>query len=133
MGNDRKLDHIQLAFKSQTINPIAFGLNFEPMLSAHPSEDLDIGLNFLGKRLYAPLRISSMTGGTKLAKKINENLARACGEFGLGMGLGSCRPLLEGSERLSDFKVKSLMKGFPMYANLGIAQIEEILKNNEIN
>lgn len=133
MGNDRKLDHIQLAFKSQTVNPANYGLNFEPMLSGHPDDNLDIGLRFLGKRLNAPLWVSSMTGGTKLAKTINENLARACGEFGIGMGLGSCRPILEGNERLSDFSVKHLIGDYPLYANLGIAQIEQVLKNNQID
>lgn len=124
---DRKLDHIELAFKSQTQNAISTGLNYEPMLSAHPNEKTDISLEFLGKKLLAPLWVSSMTGGTAKARQINFNLARVCGEFGLGMGLGSCRPLLEGSERLVDFDVKKYLGDFPLYANLGIAQIEQIL------
>jgi isopentenyl-diphosphate delta-isomerase len=131
--NDRKLDHIQLAFESQTQNAHNFGLHYEPMLSAHPSDIDDLGLDFLGKKLRAPLWVSSMTGGTAKARTINANLARACGEFGLGMGLGSCRPLLEGSERLQDFAVKKYMGDYPLYANLGIAQIEQILKHKTID
>lgn len=74
-----------------------------------------------------------MTGGTELAKSINVNLAKICGEYGLGMGLGSCRPLLQDQARLDDFMVKEYMPDQPLFANLGIAQIEEILQRNEID
>ena len=47
--------------------------------------------------------ISSMTGGTEKAGVINRNLARLANEFGLGMGLGSCRNLLYSDEYLADF------------------------------
>jgi isopentenyl-diphosphate delta-isomerase len=131
--SDRKLDHIQLAFEAQTPDKLNVGLYYEPMLSAHPDEHTDIGLTFLGKQLKAPLWVSSMTGGTIKAKNINENLARACQQFGMGMGLGSCRPLLEGSERLSDFAVKELMPDMPLLANLGIAQLEELLADKAVD
>ena len=73
-----------------------------------------------------------MTGGTELAKTINTNLSRACEEFGMGMGLGSCRSLLESDERLSDFDMRAFMPSQPLYANLGVAQIEELIKSNRL-
>lgn len=75
--------------------------------------------------------VSSMTGGTQAARIINTNLARACGEFGFGMGLGSCRSLLYSDEHFEDFNVRPVM-GFdvPLFANLGIAQVENLLMNN---
>jgi len=72
-----------------------------------------------------------MTGGTGIAATINENLAKACAEFGMGMGLGSCRKLLHDNTYFNDFDVRIHIGDQPLYANLGIAQIEEIWKNNE--
>lgn len=128
----RKQDHIQMAFASQIfgeqIDPRFY---YEPLLSAHPTEESK-ALRFLGKKMLLPLWVSSMTGGTAKARIINQNLARACGEFGMGMGLGSCRSLLYSDEFLKDFAVRSYIgTDYPLYANLGIAQIEQLLKRAE--
>lgn len=100
-------------------------------MKGHPSADLDISIQFLGKKFVTPIWVSSMTGGTGLAKTINTNLAKACGEYGMGMGLGSCRSLLDSDERILDFDMRSLMKDQPLYANLGIAQIGELFAANK--
>jgi len=71
-----------------------------------------------------------MTGGTEKAYQINRRLATSCAKFGLGMGLGSCRPLLDSLDRLKDFDVRPIIgPDLPLYANLGIAQIEHLLNN----
>jgi isopentenyl-diphosphate Delta-isomerase len=49
------------------------------------------------------------------------------------MGLGSCRPLLEGRQHLADFKIKKLMPHRPLFANFGIAQIESSIDKGELN
>ncbi|RLD38083.1 MAG: type 2 isopentenyl-diphosphate Delta-isomerase [Bacteroidetes bacterium] len=129
----RKKDHIDLALRSQFSKEL---LNkrfyYEPALSAHPTEELQ-AQNFLNKKLRLPIWVSSMTGGTAKAKHINTNLAKVCREYGMGMGLGSCRPLLEDDSRLSDFNMRSIIgDDLPLVANLGIAQIEELLEKDEI-
>jgi isopentenyl-diphosphate delta-isomerase len=97
------------------------------MHSAHPLKEL-APVSFLGKSLRAPIWVSSMTGGTREAGTINRNLARACNEFGMGMGLGSCRILLEHPEYLDDFNMRPVIgSDLPLYANIGIAQVEEML------
>jgi isopentenyl-diphosphate Delta-isomerase len=49
------------------------------------------------------------------------------------MGLGSCRYLLTDDTYLNDFNVRSIMgDALPLYANLGIAQIEELLSENKL-
>ncbi|MDF1549431.1 MAG: hypothetical protein P1P88_16520 [Bacteroidales bacterium] len=129
---DRKRDHIEMAFRSQ-IGKIDKDRRFvyEPMLSPHPSKIEPI--SFLGKRLKAPVWISSMTGGTKMAKKININLATLAREFGLGMGLGSCRCILEDESCLEDFDVREIIgEDLPLYANLGICQVETMLENKQV-
>jgi isopentenyl-diphosphate delta-isomerase len=125
---DRKNDHIQMAFKSQTKaleNDNRF--IYEPMLAAHPKNIEPF--RFLGKTLKAPMWASSMTGGTELAGKINENIARACNQFGMGMGLGSCRIILDDDTYFEDFNVRKYIGDYPLFANLGIAQVEELISS----
>lgn len=129
-ASSRKEDHIELAFRSQ-VDRMALDSRFdyEPMLAAHPAPGSLPKIQFGNKTMRAPLWVSSMTGGTEKAYVINQNLGRACAEFGLGMGLGSCRPLLYGHERLKDFDIRPVAgDAVPLYANLGVAQIEELLE-----
>ncbi len=130
----RKQDHIQLAFDSQVEKvQIDSRFYYEPMLSAHPKEGDLKPFSFLGKKLKVPIWVSSMTGGTELAGVINRNLAKACNEFGMGMGLGSCRALLYSDDMLSDFDMRGIIGDeLPLYANLGIAQLEKLIKENEL-
>lgn len=127
----RKKDHIELAFKSQEGIETDNRFYYEPLLSAHPQALKPT--SFLGKEMKAPIWISSMTGGTELAHKINHNLARACKAFGLGMGLGSCRILLEGDTYFKDFNLRPVLgDDRPFFANLGIAQVEQELANKSV-
>ncbi len=128
---DRKHDHIGLAFESQTgvvQNDTRF--IYEPMLGAHPDKLEDVA--FMTGKLKTPIWASSMTGGTGLARKINENIARVCKDFGMGMGLGSCRILLDDDTYFEDFNVRKFIGDQPLYANLGIAQIELLLKSGKL-
>jgi len=129
MEKDRKLDHIQLAFDSHT-GPLEQDQRFiyEPMLAAHPKGE-DKPFLFLGKLVRVPFWVSSMTGGTGVAEKINRNIARACREFGFGMGLGSCRKILFDKTHWADFDMRDTIgPDQPFWANLGIAQVEKLLK-----
>jgi len=129
----RKKDHIELAFKSRVeAGELDGRFYYEPLLAAHPAPGSLTPFSFLGKTLRAPMWVSSMTGGTALANVINHNLARACAEFGLGMGLGSCRQLLYSDEFLPDFDVRDAIgPDLPLFANLGVAQIEQLLEKKE--
>jgi isopentenyl-diphosphate delta-isomerase len=127
MTKDRKLEHIQLALDSQTkLAEQDLRFNYEPMLAAHP-ENPDLSISFLGKTMQTPIWVSSMTGGTGVAQTINRNIARACREFGMGMGLGSCRKILFDKTHWADFDFRDEIGDQPFWANLGIAQVEELL------
>jgi len=135
MSEDRKGDHIDLAFRSQIgsamIDP---RFNYEPMLASNDNSDVDLSLNILGVRQSVPFWVSSMTGGTERARIINRNLAKVCSEFGFGMGLGSCRPLLEDDDAFVDFNVRPIIGDQQaLFANLGVAQIEELRDLNKLH
>jgi len=128
----RKNDHIDLAFRSQVpdIDPRFY---YEPILSAHPTSVIR-EISFLNKKLHAPLWISSMTGGTEKAFHINRNLAAVCNEFGIGMGLGSCRIILDNETYFEDFNLRPIIgDDFPFFANLGVAQLEELIRSKKLD
>jgi isopentenyl-diphosphate Delta-isomerase len=128
----RKKDHIEMAFSSQVTtaeNDRRFW--YEPLLNAHPAMEPK-PFTFLGKTMYLPFWVSSMTGGTELAGRINTNLARACREFGMGMGLGSCRIILENDTHFNDFNMRPVIgPDLPLWANLGIAQLESLVEQKK--
>jgi len=134
-AKERKKDHIELAFQSQVgVHQLDQRFYYEPMLAPHPRDCPEQPFTFLGKSIKVPLWVSSMTGGTTLAKTINQNLAKACGEFGMGMGLGSCRSLLYNNETLTDFDVRHLIgDDLPLYANLGVAQVEQLIGMKQLH
>ena len=124
----RKNDHIELAFSSQAAGAeIDRRFDYEPMTGSHRQGEIQ-PFTFLGKTLKVPIWVSSMTGGTALARTINTNLARACREFGMGLGLGSCRILLANDLYLPDFDMRPVIGDeLPLYANIGIVQLEDML------
>ena len=127
MTEDRKNDHIDLAFSSQADHLLADPrFTYEPLLGSSENGKIE-PFRFLGKTLRTPMWVSSMTGGSTFARIINTNLAMACREFGMGMGLGSCRILLEDTKYYPDFDVRHIMgDDLPLYANIGIAQLEQM-------
>lgn len=131
-ASSRKEDHITLAFKSQQDRMLIDNrFYYEPILSPHLTDVNILKSKFAGFELDLPFWVSSMTGGTEKAKTINFNLAKACGEYGIGMGLGSCRSLLFSEEYFKDFDVKNLIGNYPLFANLGIAQVEILAEQND--
>ncbi len=132
VSSKRKSDHIDMAFQSQMNSGLPDDrFYYEPLLG-NP-ENVDLSLKFAGFNFDAPIWISSMTGGTEYAGKINENLARVANKFNLGFGLGSCRQLLDNDELLDDFNVRKYIGARPLFANLGIAQIEQLLETGNVN
>ncbi len=135
----RKTHHLVMAEKAQTllsgdINSMRELFNYEPMTTGFPDlENLEVGkYSIAGKTLKAPLWISSMTGGTGEARHINQNLARVAREFGLGIGLGSCRQLLHSDEYFEDFNLRPIIgDDICLMANFGMAQMDQWIQNKE--
>jgi isopentenyl-diphosphate delta-isomerase len=126
----RKAEHLRINIEEDVgakgIDPgfdaYAFRHHALPEIDLH---DIDCTRSFLGRKLEAPLLISCMTGGTSEATRINRILARIAARFGLAMGLGSGRALLESPETLESFDVRDDAPEILLLANLGAVQLNK--------
>ena len=124
----RKKEHLELCLDTDSVtNSSGTGLDrYRFLHNALPELDiaeLDLSTTFLGKRIKAPILISSMTGGFDLARKINRNLAAAAQELGLAMGVGSQRVALEEPAVADSFQVRDLAPDILLLSNLGAVQL----------
>ncbi len=126
LDRDRKAEHIRLALDdrmqlhARAFDRCTFGHDALPDLDF---DAIDLGVEFLGRRLRAPLLLSCMTGGTEIAARINRNLAAAAESRGVALGLGSQRRALEDPAAADSFKVRDLAPTIPLLANLGAVQL----------
>ena len=85
---------------------------------------IDLSTTFLGRRVGAPLLVSSMTRGPARAGAINRHLAEACAALSLPLAVGSQRVAIEGcGEAGLGSDLRRLAPGIPILANLGAAQL----------
>ncbi|NEQ24117.1 MAG: type 2 isopentenyl-diphosphate Delta-isomerase [Microcoleus sp. SIO2G3] len=123
----RKADHLRVCLEEDVQFSQTTG--FERYRFTHcclPEFDraqVDLTTTFLDKPLAAPLLISSMTGGTELARTINFRLAEAAQAHGLAMGVGSQRVAIENSQVAGTFKVRTVAPDILLFANLGAVQL----------
>ena len=124
----RKADHIRINLEEDVQFP-RLTSGFEAYHIVHralPELDLneiDLGTTIFSKRLRAPLLISSMTGGTEEAARINMRLAEAAQARGIAMGLGSQRVALEEPSQAYTFQVRKVAPSILLFANLGAVQL----------
>jgi isopentenyl-diphosphate delta-isomerase len=125
--DQRKADHIKINLEKDVRSALTTGLeNYHFIHEALPELDLnriDTSLNLFGKRLAAPILISSMTGGTADAEVINLRLAEAAQEMKIAMGVGSQRAALENPEQAKTFQVRRAAPDILLFANLGAVQL----------
>ena len=86
-------------------------------------DSVDLSTSLFGKRLEAPLVISSMVGGIEAAKQINQNLARAAQVLGVAMGVGSQRCAIDDPSTASTYRVRGVAPDILLFANLGAIQL----------
>lgn len=126
--SERKTEHIRLSLEEQ-VNAVGITTGFEKYRFRHnalPELDFDeisLQTDFLGAGLRTPLLISSMTGGSELAWRINERLAEAAERRGWTMGVGSVRAAVEKEELARTFQVRRHAPSIPIIANLGAVQL----------
>jgi isopentenyl-diphosphate delta-isomerase len=98
----RKAEHLQVTATHDVNTKVGPGwADIHLLHEALPEVDLetvDLSVEFLGRRLRAPLVISALTGGHAMAREVNAVLARAAERHGLAMGVGSQRAALRKPE-----------------------------------
>jgi len=125
--SSRKADHIRINLDEDVRSGLTSGLErYRFTHQALPElnlEDIDLNSGLFGRELRAPILISSMTGGTEQAGRINRVLAEAAQETGIAMGLGSQRAAIENPGLSDTFQVRQLAPDVLLFANLGAVQL----------
>jgi isopentenyl-diphosphate delta-isomerase len=121
----RKDEHIKISLNK----PVQTESNWHEVHLIHNClpeinlDKIDTSCNFLKHELSAPLIVSSITGGMKLGMKINKNIAKACQNLGLGMGVGSQRIAIENPKLINTFQVRDVAPDIFLYGNVGAVQL----------
>ncbi len=105
----RKQRHIRVSLEENVESEIPTGFGDISLVHRAVPEidlkDVDTSVELFGRKLSAPLIISSITGGTEEAKKINRTLARVAQRTGIGIGVGSQRIAIQWPEVEGTFRV----------------------------
>jgi len=124
----RKLEHLQINLH-EDVSAKGVTTGFERFRFIHQAlpeinlSDVDTSLTLFGRRLRAPLLISSMTGGVALGGRFNRLLAAAAQQLGIAMGVGSQRVALEDPDTAAYFQVREAAPDVLLFANLGAVQL----------
>ena len=122
---NRKADHINICLTKNVTPGYRYWDDIKLIHEALPEVDydeIDTTVNVLGKELSFPLIINAITGGFKGAEEINSNIAEACADMGVGMGVGSERAAIEGTNLRSYEVVKDYDVPL-MIGNVGAPQL----------
>ncbi|WP_456274884.1 type 2 isopentenyl-diphosphate Delta-isomerase [Bacillus sp. AK031] len=123
----RKTEHIDICLTQEVeSDEMTTGLEaFRFQHNALPEVDfseIDLSTSLFNKRLKAPFLISSMTGGTETAARINETLAKTAEKRGWAMGVGSMRTTIEKEQTAYSYDVRKHAPTIPVLANIGAVQ-----------
>ncbi|MEK6977393.1 MAG: type 2 isopentenyl-diphosphate Delta-isomerase [Candidatus Hydrothermarchaeota archaeon] len=123
----RKLDHILISMEKDVQS--RKGNGFKEITFVHRAlpeidkEEIDLSVDFFGRRIKAPIVIAGMTGGHEKALEINRNLALAAQEMGIPMGVGSQRAALEDPSLVPTYSVaRDAAPDAFIIANIGAVQ-----------
>ena len=124
---DRKVDHIRINLEKDVQFPhLTTGLErYRFLHQALPELDLaeiDTTVRLFGKTLRSPLLISSMTGGTPMAQRLNLRLAEAAQNAGIALGVGSQRAAIKDPSLAETYRVRHVAPDILLLANIGVVQ-----------
>src|SRR3989454_7383127 len=93
----RKAEHVNIILQENVSAEYNYWTDVRLVHTALPEidlDDVDVSVKFFGKRLEAPLIISSMTGGFGVGEGINPDPSKAASGVGVRRGVGSQRAAL---------------------------------------
>ena len=136
--SQRKNDHIHYVLDDRVDNR-RYSNEFDTIQLEYQSlpeidfASVDTSIELHGKKLFAPIIIGSMTGGTEKAKVLNQRLAKAAEICQIGMALGSQRIQIENHSCENHFSVKLGAPNLPfLFANIGAVQLNYGVSNADL-
>lgn len=126
---ERKGDHIKISLEKD-VQAKRITTGFEDVFFVHRAlpeidrDSIDLSTKLFDHKFSAPIIVGAMTGGTREATRINETIAEAVQELGLGMGVGSQRVAIEDAKLECSFAGtrKKAPTAF-LIANIGAPQL----------
>lgn len=124
----RKLEHLEAALKggveatdTTMLEDVKLIHRALPELNL---DDVSVEAELFGVKVAAPIIISAITGGHKVAAKVNETLAKAAQSLRIAMGVGSQRAALEDPRLEHTYRVaRDVAPDVPLIANVGATQL----------
>ena len=104
---ERKQEHIENYLKSEYRGNNLFDCVYleHTSLPEIDLNDVDLSMEFNGKKIDYPFMINAMTGGGDSCCDINEDLARLCKTFNIPMAVGSQKIALVEPEAIESFEL----------------------------
>ncbi|QQR92177.1 MAG: type 2 isopentenyl-diphosphate Delta-isomerase [Candidatus Iainarchaeum archaeon] len=130
LTSQRKIEHVNIVLQK----PVQFTqktTGFEEMeveyltLPEIDAGKIDTRTTFLKHAFSFPFMVSSMTGGHEKTTIINRQIAQACEEVGIGMGLGSTRAAIENKKTMASFDVRKYAPNIFLACNIGVSNLKK--------
>ena len=124
----RKDEHLELALRDDVEGPLTTWFEYAKFVhNALPEvslSEIDTSVEFLGKRIRAPIIIEAITGGSERAKEVNRRLAELASRHGIAIEVGSQRPMILDPSLAESYKVvRRIARDVPVIANIGGVQL----------
>jgi isopentenyl-diphosphate delta-isomerase len=122
---DRKQSHIDLALQQSSSRSAFDAIRLQHCaLPDFNFSAIDLTTHFLNFQFAAPIMISSMTGGTIEAARINQHLAEAARECGIALAVGSQRISRDGINHDGlDRQLRQWAGRSAIFGNVGLANL----------
>ncbi len=123
----RKVQHVKIVLEKNVQHTTPTGFDDIHFLHYALPElnysEIDAEVTFLKRKFSLPFMVLSMTGGHETVEKINKDLAVACQEKNIVMGVGSQRAMIEKPELKKTFYVRDVAPKVFLCGNIGGYQL----------
>ncbi|NHJ04032.1 MAG: type 2 isopentenyl-diphosphate Delta-isomerase [Candidatus Heimdallarchaeota archaeon] len=139
MNEKRKNDHIEICTDKKRNIEMEISTGFDDIIFVNTSvpdvnfDEINLETEFLGHKFAYPIFITGITGGVEEAKNINQKIAKAVDELGIGMGVGSQRSAIKNKSLIDTFNiVRQEAPNSFIAGNLGAVQLNYGFSSEDI-